>query len=440
MLVGASCTAELIQDDPGGLAKALGLPIPVVPLELPVLPEARRTGARRRPSTSWCARSPARTRRARHRRARGPARARAATSSAPRRSASATATTSPRSRGLLDRLGIDVQRRRAAGRHAGRPRPPRRGRLQRRALSRDRARRRRAGCSAPSASRATRTVPIGVGATRDFIAEVAALAGLDAAPVLADDAVAAALVLALGRFDLPHRQARLHLRRRHPCHRRGPHRRDGARLHGRRARHLQPRVRPRGPRGRQALRRRGADHRRLSRGRGQGRRAAARAGARHADGAPHRQAPGHPLRGDLGPGACAGLPGPLLAADGLRGRQRPLRHLGPSADDGPGGASARHVPRGLRVPRRRRAVASRRSRRAAPRAAAAPRPRRAARAGRRPAWAAEAEKELQQDPVLRARQGAPQHRALRRASAASPRSPSRPCTMPKPISAAEEAA
>ncbi|MCF8169967.1 MAG: ferredoxin:protochlorophyllide reductase (ATP-dependent) subunit B, partial [Methylotenera sp.] len=35
MLVGASCTAELIQDDPGGLALALNLPIPVVALELP---------------------------------------------------------------------------------------------------------------------------------------------------------------------------------------------------------------------------------------------------------------------------------------------------------------------------------------------------------------------------------------------------------------------
>ena len=32
MLVGASCTAELIQDDPGGLARALALPIPVIPL------------------------------------------------------------------------------------------------------------------------------------------------------------------------------------------------------------------------------------------------------------------------------------------------------------------------------------------------------------------------------------------------------------------------
>jgi light-independent protochlorophyllide reductase subunit B len=35
MLVGASCTAELIQDDPGGLAQALNLPVPVIPLELP---------------------------------------------------------------------------------------------------------------------------------------------------------------------------------------------------------------------------------------------------------------------------------------------------------------------------------------------------------------------------------------------------------------------
>jgi light-independent protochlorophyllide reductase subunit B len=35
MLVGASCTAELIQDDPAGLARALDLPVPVIPLELP---------------------------------------------------------------------------------------------------------------------------------------------------------------------------------------------------------------------------------------------------------------------------------------------------------------------------------------------------------------------------------------------------------------------
>ncbi|MCX7889989.1 MAG: ferredoxin:protochlorophyllide reductase (ATP-dependent) subunit B [Rhodobacteraceae bacterium] len=35
VIVGASCTAELIQDDPGGLAAALGLDIPVIPLDLP---------------------------------------------------------------------------------------------------------------------------------------------------------------------------------------------------------------------------------------------------------------------------------------------------------------------------------------------------------------------------------------------------------------------
>ncbi|MBL8330335.1 MAG: ferredoxin:protochlorophyllide reductase (ATP-dependent) subunit B [Rubrivivax sp.] len=35
LLVGASCTAELIQDDPGGLAATLELGVPVIPLELP---------------------------------------------------------------------------------------------------------------------------------------------------------------------------------------------------------------------------------------------------------------------------------------------------------------------------------------------------------------------------------------------------------------------
>ena len=45
MLVGASCTAELIQDDPGGLAKALALPIPVVPLELPAYQRKENWGA-----------------------------------------------------------------------------------------------------------------------------------------------------------------------------------------------------------------------------------------------------------------------------------------------------------------------------------------------------------------------------------------------------------
>jgi light-independent protochlorophyllide reductase subunit B len=45
MIVGASCTAELIQDDPGGLAAALNLPIPVVPLELPSYQRKENWGA-----------------------------------------------------------------------------------------------------------------------------------------------------------------------------------------------------------------------------------------------------------------------------------------------------------------------------------------------------------------------------------------------------------
>ena len=45
MLVGASCTAELIQDDPGGLAGTLGLPVPVVALELPSYQKKENWGA-----------------------------------------------------------------------------------------------------------------------------------------------------------------------------------------------------------------------------------------------------------------------------------------------------------------------------------------------------------------------------------------------------------
>ena len=45
MLVGASCTAELLQDDPGGLARAVGLPIPVIALELPAYQKKENWGA-----------------------------------------------------------------------------------------------------------------------------------------------------------------------------------------------------------------------------------------------------------------------------------------------------------------------------------------------------------------------------------------------------------
>jgi light-independent protochlorophyllide reductase subunit B len=45
VLVGASCTAELLQDNPGGLADALGLAIPVVTLELPSYQKKENWGA-----------------------------------------------------------------------------------------------------------------------------------------------------------------------------------------------------------------------------------------------------------------------------------------------------------------------------------------------------------------------------------------------------------
>ncbi|MEX0280179.1 MAG: ferredoxin:protochlorophyllide reductase (ATP-dependent) subunit B [Arenibacterium sp.] len=45
LIVGASCTAELIQDDPGGIAESMGLPVPVIPLELPSYQRKENFGA-----------------------------------------------------------------------------------------------------------------------------------------------------------------------------------------------------------------------------------------------------------------------------------------------------------------------------------------------------------------------------------------------------------
>jgi len=45
LLVGESCTAELIQDQAGQLAASLGLPVPVVPLELPAYSKKENWGA-----------------------------------------------------------------------------------------------------------------------------------------------------------------------------------------------------------------------------------------------------------------------------------------------------------------------------------------------------------------------------------------------------------
>jgi light-independent protochlorophyllide reductase subunit B len=45
MIVGASCTAELIQDDPGGMAEMMGMPVPIIPLELPSYQRKENFGA-----------------------------------------------------------------------------------------------------------------------------------------------------------------------------------------------------------------------------------------------------------------------------------------------------------------------------------------------------------------------------------------------------------
>ena len=374
MIVGASCTAELIQDDPGGLAKALDLPIPVIPLELPAYQKKENWGASETfyrlvralagPPAPRPAREPGRR----------PLCNILGTDGAglppPRRpDRDPPAARCPRHRG---------QRRGAARRIARRSRPARGRRLQRRALSRDRAVRGgipeeelRAAVHADRADRRRRHPPVrrrGRGARRNRSG------ARPRRPRLAP-----ALVLPLGRFDLSHGQARLRVRRRDPRPRHRPGRGPGTRLHRRRPRHLQPRIRPRGPRRGGRARHRGADHRRLPRRRGGDPRGRAGTRARHPDGAPRRQAARHPLRGDLRPGPRPGLPGPLRPADGLRGRQRPVRHPGPSADDGPRGAPPRHVPGGSRIPRRRRPVASRRQ---APVGGPGARP--ARRAGRHP--------------------------------------------------------
>ena len=110
LLVGASCTAELIQDDPGGLAQALRPARAGRAARASRLSEERELGRRPKLSIAWCAPSPDRMRRRRAgsvRRARLHAR-HAAICSAPPRSASVIATTCTEIVKLLGELGIDI--------------------------------------------------------------------------------------------------------------------------------------------------------------------------------------------------------------------------------------------------------------------------------------------------------------------------------------------
>ncbi len=179
MLVGASCTAELIQDDPAGLAENMQLPCPVVPLELPSYQRKENWGAaetfyqivRRLADQSV---TPA---------------------GAERKSANILGPAALgfrhrddviEVRKILDRLGVtvncvaplgaspaDIARIGAADFNI--VLYPEIGDEAARWLERS------------FGQQAVRTVPIGVGATRAFIREVADLAGVDPQPALADD-------------------------------------------------------------------------------------------------------------------------------------------------------------------------------------------------------------------------------------------------------------
>jgi light-independent protochlorophyllide reductase subunit B len=186
MLVGASCTAELIQDDPGGLAQALALPIPVIALELPAYQKKENWGAAEtfyqlvRGLAGRHAPTPGTQRVERAAGVRAKCNILGPTALGFRHRDDVAEITR-----LLGRLGVDVAVTAPMG-----------------ATPADIARLGEAdfnvvlypevaGQAAEWLRRtfgqpSTKTVPIGVGATRAFIEEVAALAGVDATAVLND--------------------------------------------------------------------------------------------------------------------------------------------------------------------------------------------------------------------------------------------------------------
>ena len=181
MIVGASCTAELIQDDPAGLARALKLPIPVIALDLPSYQKKENWGAAEtfyqlvRTFAAKIEGAPARTPGLRPRcNILGP------TALGFRHRDDVVEVTR-----LLGRLGVDV--------NVVAPLEARPSDLSRLpdadfnvvlyAEIADVAAR---WLERTHGQKIIRTVPIGHNATKDFIAEIAALTGVDPAPVLAD--------------------------------------------------------------------------------------------------------------------------------------------------------------------------------------------------------------------------------------------------------------
>src|SRR3990167_4633611 len=183
IMVGASCTAELIQDDPAGLSEAMGLDCPVVPLELPSYQRKENWGAAETFYQLVRHLCPAPAQRA-ERRAR-PAGQRS------RCNLLGSAALGFRHRDdvteitrLLARIGVDVAVTAPQGASVADLR-----RLHEAdfnvVLYPEIAGTAAAWLQRTHGQPHTRVVPIGMGATRDFIAEVATLAGVDAAPLLA---------------------------------------------------------------------------------------------------------------------------------------------------------------------------------------------------------------------------------------------------------------
>jgi light-independent protochlorophyllide reductase subunit B len=177
IIVGASCTAELIQDDPAGLAETMGLPCPVIALELPSYSRKECWGAAEtfyqivRNLADKEAKAPPREGRRPRANLLGP------TALGFRHRDDITEVTR-----LLDRLGIDVH---VVAPFGASPADiarlgeadfnvvlyPETGQEAARWLEKT------------FGQKYTRTVPIGIGATRAFVAEACGLAGL---PVPAD--------------------------------------------------------------------------------------------------------------------------------------------------------------------------------------------------------------------------------------------------------------
>jgi light-independent protochlorophyllide reductase subunit B len=167
MIVGSSCTAELIQDDPGGLAKALRLPIPVVALELPSYSKKENWGASETFYQLVC-------------NILGP------TALGFRHRDDVREIT-----GLLRRMGIEVRVTAPMG-----ARPADLARLGEAdfnvVLYPEVAGQAASWLTRTFGQKATRCIPIGTNGTRAFVEEVAVLAGIDAAPVLAAEEARAA--------------------------------------------------------------------------------------------------------------------------------------------------------------------------------------------------------------------------------------------------------